>query len=225
MLEKTERTALWLDTFEREIRAIEDRSGLPVDKWRVGGRASKQWPNREDAAFWREEGLRQFEAYIEWLDKSGWKIATMPDDKPGIEWEAEVWFGGTPVRMVVDAIYDVNGDWVVVDYKTGSRTPEWEMQISLYASALERVYGKRPKWGAYYMTRKAALSDLSSLERFGMDWFDYAFSTMNFMVDNDILPAHVGDHCGYCSVSEWCAAVNPQSDKAQQYPIIKGDKG
>jgi hypothetical protein len=74
------------------------------------------------------------------------------------------------------------------------------------------------------MTRKAELSDLSNLDRFGMDWFDYAFSTMNFMVDNDILPAQVGDHCSYCTVAEWCAAVSPNSDKAKQFPIIKKEK-
>lgn len=219
-----ERATLWAKTYDAEVKQVEEKSGIPVSKWRVGGRATKANPNREDYQFWLDEGLRQFEAYVAWMEKSGWKIATMPDGKPGIEWEAEVWFGGTPVRMVVDAIYDVNGEWVVVDYKTGKRTPEWEMQIALYASALERVYGRRPKWGAYYMTRKAALSDLSDLSRFGMDWFDYAFSTMNFMVDNDILPAQVGDHCSYCSVAEWCQAVNPKSEKAQQFPIYNKEK-
>jgi hypothetical protein len=207
----------WASIFDGLITKTEHYSGVPVSDWRTGGRRTKANPDGEDLAFWKSEGLRQVEEYISWYHNSGWSIATMPDGKPGIEWEAEVAFGGRPVKLIVDAIYEAGSSLVVVDYKTGSRTPYGVMQIGLYASAIERVYGIRPKWGAFYMTRKAALSDLVDLSAWSMDFFDYEFSALNAFIDTGFFPANVSDHCSYCGFAEHCVAVN--GAKSSEYPL------
>lgn len=207
----------WTTIFEETVARTERYSGVPADQWRAGGRRTKLNPDGEDLAFWKEEGLRQVEEYLAWYHKSGWHIATMPDGKPGIEWEAEVPFGGRPVKLIVDAIYQAGNSLVVVDYKTGSRTPYGVMQIGLYASAIERVYGVRPKWGAFYMSRKAALSDLVDLSPWSMDFFDYEFAAVNAFIDTGFFPANVGDHCGFCGFTDFCVAVN--GSKSSEYPL------
>lgn len=212
------RAAAWLPILDTHVSSLMNRSGMDPSEWRAAGRVTAETPYKEDLAYWMEEGLKQAEAYTRWLEQSGWKFATMPDGKPGIEWEAEVSFGGTAIKMVVDAIYDVNGQWVVVDYKTGKWTPEKILQLSLYASALERIYGRRPKWGAYFMTRKASLAPLTELNEYGMDYFDREFAAMNAAIANDEYTPNVGKHCSYCGVKDFCAALNgPQS---HNYPLI-----
>ena len=47
--------------------------------------------------------------------------------------------------------------------------PTGKKQLALYASSIEKAYGVRPKWGAFYMSRKGELSDLVDLEPWGID--------------------------------------------------------
>jgi hypothetical protein len=215
MIDNIEET--WVNIFAKHIEGTTERSGVPATQWRSGGRRTKANPDGESLDFWRGEGLRQIDEYLAWFKKSGWSIATMPDGKPGIEWEAEVPFGGRPVRLIVDAIYQVGASLVVVDYKTGSRNPYGMIQAGLYASAIERVYGIRPKWGAFYMTRKAELSDLVDLSPWSMEFFDYEFAALNAFIETGFFPPNVGDHCSYCGVADACLAVNGRN--ASKYPL------
>lgn len=210
----------WIEIFTNTIVKVEERSGVPHDQWRIGGRTTKANPDGENVAFWQQEGLRQVEAYIEWLDRCGWSIATMPDGRPGIEWDAQVSFGGTPVQFVIDCVYSNGSDLIVVDYKTGNRTPAGVTQLGLYASAVEKVSGVRPKWGAFYMTRKGMIDDLTDLTPWGIDFYEYAFSAMNQQLQLGMFAPNVSDHCGYCSYRDYCIAVN--GPKSAGYPLVKG---
>ena len=214
---------LWLD----KVTEASSQTGISIDDWRVGGRRTKAQPDGEDYEFWQAEGLRQVETYLDWYRKSGWQIATMPDGKPGIEWQAEVTFSESHVRLIIDAVYQLNlPPWtepdadtmVVVDYKTGSRSPSsGPIQLGLYASALERVYGVRPKWGAIYMSRKGVLDSLIDLTPWSIEFFEYQFGAMQAHIDTGLLPPNVGDHCGFCSFADYCVAVN--GSKSSDYPL------
>lgn len=217
-------TERWADVWSRTISRVEAASGVPCEEWRTGGRRTKALPEGESLDFWQSEGLQQVEKYIDWYHNSGWRIATMPDGKPGIEWEAEVWFAESKVRLIVDAVYEVAGDLVVVDYKTGSRSPSTgPIQMGLYASAIEKFYGVRPRWGAIYMSRKGALDDLMDLSPWGIDFFEYQFGAMQAYIDTGFFPPNVGDHCGYCSFTEYCAAVG--GSKSSEFPLQIHTKG
>lgn len=207
----------WLEIFQRTVADVEARTDVPADQWRVGGRRTKANPDGETLDFWQGEGLRQVEKYLEWYENTGWKIATLPDGKPGIEWQGQVQFGGTPVRLVVDCVYTNGEDWIVCDYKTGQRVPYGHEQLALYASAIERAYGVRPKWGAFYMSRKGELSDLVDLSPWGIDYFDFMFTSMNEQMASGLFPPHVGDHCSFCSFSAYCPAVD--GPKSAEFPL------
>lgn len=221
----TDLTERWAEVWSKTIARVEESTGVPCDEWRTGGRRSKALPEGESLAFWQSEGLQQVEKYLEWYKNSGWSIHTMPDGKPGIEWEAEVWFGPSKVRLVVDAIYRTGVPWmdaipdelIVVDYKTGSRPPAGPVQLALYASAIEKVYGVRPRWGAYYMSRKGVIDDLIDLTPWGIDYFEYEFGAMQAFMDTGFYPPNVGEHCSYCSFRDYCVAAN--GSKSSNYPL------
>ena len=199
-------TEKWLEVFNDAVKEVEERSNIPSTEWKTAGRKTTSRPDGEDLSFWQSDGLKQVESYHKWYNSSGWKIATMPDGRPGIEWAADVHFGGTPVRMIVDAIYQVGEDLVIVDYKTGSRTPFGAVQAGLYASGIERAYGIRPKWGSFFMTRKGELDELLDLSPLSMDYFDYVFGAMNHSTMNGWFPPSVGDSCRMCSFTAQCPA-------------------
>lgn len=213
-------TEKWLEVFNDAVRETEERSGIPSLEWKTAGRKTAARPDGEDLPFWQNDGLKQVESYFKWYESSGWKIATMPDGRPGIEWAADVTFGGTPVRMVVDAIYQVGEDLVIVDYKTGSRTPFGAVQAGLYASGIERMYGIRPKWGAFFMTRKGELDELLDLSPLSMEYFDYVFGAMNHSTMNGWFPPSVGESCRMCSFTAQCPAFG-----SKDFPLQIPTKG
>lgn len=211
----------WNEVFTRELVSIERRSGVPVEHWVVGGRRGKATPDGENADWWRGEGLRQIEAYVDWLDDTGWSIATMPDGRPGIEWDVIAWFGGRPVKAIIDSIFTNGSDLIVVDFKTG-RKKQMPLQLGLYASIIEATQSVRPKWGGYYMSREAELSDLHDLSPWSIDFFNYTFNAMNINVDAGLYPPNVSDHCNWCSVRQYCVAMN--GPKSSEYPLHKKGK-
>lgn len=213
-------TEKWLEVFNDAVKETEERSSIPSSEWKVAGRKTAARPDGEDLPFWQNDGLKQVESYYKWYASSGWKIATMPDGRPGIEWAADVTFGGTPVRMVVDAIYQVGEDLVIVDYKTGSRTPFGAIQAGLYASGIERMYGIRPKWGAFFMTRKGELDELLDLSPLSMEYFDYVFGAMNHSTMNGWFPPSVGESCRMCSFTAQCPAFG-----SKDFPLQIPTKG
>lgn len=218
----TDLTERWAEIWSKTISRVEQSTGVACEDWRTSGRRTKALPEGESLDFWQSEGLQQVEKYLEWYANAGWQIATMPDGKPGIEWEAEVWFGDSKVRLIVDAIYTTTpaahpDSLVVVDYKTGSRPPAGPVQLALYASAIEQVYGIRPRWGAYYMSRKGSLDDLIDLTPWGINYFEYTFGAMQAYMDTGFFPPNVGDHCSYCSFKDYCVAANGY--KSSEYPL------
>lgn len=217
-------TEKWLEVFNDAVKETEDKSGIPSTEWKTAGRKTAARPDGEDLSFWQSDGLKQVEAYQKWYESSGWQIATMPDGRPGIEWAADVHFGGTPIRFIVDAIYQVGEDLVIVDYKTGSRTPFGAIQAGLYASGIERAFGIRPKWGAFFMTRKGELDELINLDHLTMDFYDYSFGAMNHSIQNGWFPPSVGDSCRMCSFTEQCPAMG-KSDFPLLIPTIGERKG
>jgi hypothetical protein len=217
-------TQKWLEVFNDAVKETEEKSGIPSTEWKTAGRKTTLRPDGEDLSFWQSDGLKQVEAYQKWYDSSGWKIATMPDGRPGIEWAADVHFGGTPVRFIVDAIYQVGEDLVIVDYKTGSRTPFGAIQAGLYASGIERSYGIRPKWGAFFMTRKGELDELIDLSHLSMEYFDYVFGAMNASVWEGWFPPSVGDSCRMCSFTAQCPAMGGKDFPLQIQGKRKGDE-
>jgi len=213
----------WAATWAKEVQHVQNSSGVPTEEWRIGGRRTKALPDGETLDHWQSEGLKQVEAYLTWFANTGWSIATMPDGRPGIEWDAQVIFGGTPVRLVIDCVYSNGDDLIVVDYKTGSMTPVGVQQLALYASAIERIHGVRPKWGGFYMSRKGELADLVDLTHWSGDFFDYQFAAMNANIATGYYPANIDKHCeSLCSVKDYCHATKGPKSSDYQLEIVEG---
>jgi putative RecB family exonuclease len=155
--------------------AWDDSKGdIDLSTARVGGRATKANPNKEDATFWQSAGPRWVEAYIEWRKANPtWKIWTAPDGNPGIELALTPVVEGVPIKMIIDRVFEVNGELVIVDLKTSQQTPSSSLQLGFYKLGLEQTFGIEVKWGTYYMSRGSNISEMVDLSEYTNDKMEY----------------------------------------------------
>jgi hypothetical protein len=131
------------------------KGDLDLTNARIGGKATKVNPNKEDINFWQTSGPLWVEQYIAWRKaNTNWNIWITPDGRPAIELELVPTIGGVPVKMVIDRIFEVDGRLVILDLKTAKNTPISTLQLGFYKVGLEVAFGQevyeRGLWGNYY---------------------------------------------------------------------------
>ena len=144
---------------------------------RVGGRATKANPQKEDINFWQATGPQWVQAYIDWRKANpSWKLWKTPQGVPAIELAMLPEFAGVPVKMILDRVFEVNGELVIVDLKTSQQTPTNTLQLGFYKVGLLKTFGIDVKWGTYWMARQHGVSPLVSLEQYTEDKLEYLVS-------------------------------------------------
>jgi hypothetical protein len=144
---------------------------------RVGGRATKANPQKEDVNFWQATGPQWVQAYIDWRKANpDWKLWKTPQGVPAIELAMLPEFAGVPVKMILDRVFEVNGELVIVDLKTSQQTPTNTLQLGFYKVGILKTFGIDVKWGTYWMARQHGVSPLVSLEQYTEDKIEYLVS-------------------------------------------------
>ena len=202
---------LWNKAFLDQIAEVEDKSkSNPVD-WRKGGRATKANPDKEDKAWWDENGKKMLDDFIASYKANRWKIWTTPEGVPGIELGMVCNFGDVPIKAFVDLVFEnADGSLTVVDLKTGSRTPDSSLQLGVYASCIEMTFGLRPQYGAYYSARSAMLEPSPGVERWSIPVLTELFAQFERGIQAEIFLPNIGMSCGTCGVKDYCYSVGGQ---------------
>lgn len=183
----------------------ESKGDLDLSNARVGGRATKANPNKEDVTFWQSQGPRWVEGYIEWRKANpNWKIWVAPDGNPGIELALTPIVAGVPVKMIIDRVFDVDGQLVICDLKTSQQTPSSSLQLGFYKMGIEQTFGIEVKWGNYYMARGNGTSEM-------VDLSSYTFDKMEYLIEKFDVARKAGvflpntNNCQYmCGLTEYC---------------------
>jgi hypothetical protein len=157
-----------------DLAWLKETKDLDLSKARIGGRSTKANPDKEDAVWWETEGSKWVDHYITWRKNNpNWKIWKTPDDTPAIELALMPDFAGVPVKMVIDRVFEVDGQLVVVDLKTSQQTPSSALQLGFYKVGLERVFGVEINLGTYWMARQSGTSSMVDLSTYTGDKMDY----------------------------------------------------
>ena len=172
---------------------------------RVGGRATKANPNKEDVNFWQSAGPRWVEGYIAWRKTNpDWKIWTAPDGNKAIELALTPVVNGVAVKMIIDRVFEVNGELVIVDLKTSQNTPTSSLQLGFYKLGLEQTFGVEVKWGTYYMSRGNNVSEMVDLSEYTYDKMEYLIMQFDAARKNAIFLPNTNS-CQYmCGLTEYC---------------------
>jgi len=201
---------IWDESFLKSIADTEAKSDTnPVD-WRVSGRATKAWPDKENKSWWDINGYEMFVNFSQAWTDSGFEVWVSPDGVPGIEIEFNNYFGSTYVRAFADAVAVRGNELAIIDFKTGAYTPDSSMQLGIYASLMELQFGVRPSVGYYYSARKAEFIKTKGIERWTIPVLTNLFNKFEVAIDNEIFLPNVGMSCGTCGVRDYCYAVGGQ---------------
>lgn len=201
--------ATWNELFAQGVeQATIDEPN--AGKWQAGGRTSKQWPNGEDGDWWNLNGRAMLHAYGAWRNANPhyWTVENAHGE-PMIEPAYTIEVDGIPVKGGIDRVF-VNtrtGDMFIVDLKTGSRTPDSDTQLGHYRKACSDVFGLEVSYGAFYMARKAELSDPYSLGPESDRMVEFTVRKANVMRENEIYIPKKSSLCGRCGVRDYCWAV------------------
>ena len=170
---------------------------------RAGGRASKEWPDKENAAWWSHHGPTFTQAWVDWRDErlaEGWKLLE-------VEHAFQIDIGTVPVRGYIDRIMsDPNGQVHVVDLKTGSHTPAGALQLGVYSLGYEANTGVKATLGSFFMNRKGKPSETESLLKYTPELVGQWFDAARRAIEAEVFVPHVTAMCGSCSVQAFCAA-------------------
>ena len=184
---------------------LESKGDIDLTNARVGGRATKVNPNKEDVTFWQTQGPRWVDGYIAWRKTNpNWKIWTAPDGNPGIELALNPIVNGVPVKMIIDRVFEVNGELVIVDLKTSQNTPTSSLQLGFYKLGLEQTFGIEVKWGTYYMSRGNNISEMVDLSEYTYDKMEYLIMQFDAARKSAIFLPNTNS-CQYmCGLTEYC---------------------
>ena len=172
---------------------------------RVGGRATKANPNKEDVNFWQNQGPRWVEGYINWRNANpNWKIWAAPDGNKAIELALTPVVNDVQVKMIIDRVFEVNGELVIVDLKTSQNTPTSSLQLGFYKLGLEQQFGIEVKWGTYYMSRGNNISEMVDLSEYTYDKMEYLIETFDKARKAALFLPNTNS-CQYmCGLTEYC---------------------
>lgn len=189
---------LWAKAWAQETKELD------LTKARVAGRATKANPNKEDATWWNEQGPVWVDQYIQWRKaNTNWKIWKTPQGAKAIELELNPIIAGVPVKMVIDRVFEVDGELVIVDLKTSTRRPVSDLQLGFYKVGIEQMLGVTVNRGNYWMSRDAGTGEMIDLSRYTLDMLEYLVSGFDKARQAGIFLPNLSS-CSYCGLTEHC---------------------
>lgn len=210
---------VYYTSFDAYFTALREK--WPDDSaWMTGGNLKFE----TDYEKRRADGARQVEEYIEKAlsEANEWRPLPTPDG-PAAEVEFVLPFGGVPVRGFIDSARQYrDGSIKVVDYKSGSKKPESDLQLAVYSEAIEHFTGQKPSKASYYMTRNGKEHE-AMLERWSPELIGDMFASMDAMERAGHYAPNPQDGCErICPVAQFCR-VKGHPESAAQYHHIKED--
>lgn len=203
---------LFTDAFLAEVEDRKERTTYTPEEWTAGGRASKAWPNKEDASWWLTQGPGMVTAWDKWWSDrkaEGWQVWIAPGGVPAIELEVKARIGGVMFRSFIDAIFiDGDGDLICVDWKAGAQEPVAPIQLGCYRVAVKKTLGVDIRYGGFFMAKK--LGDIQNVydlsiytEEMIGPWLDRAAA----MEKQGLYIPHPSNLCNACGVRDFCKVM------------------
>lgn len=187
-----------------DIAWLKETKDLDFSKARVAGRSTKANPDKEDAVWWMNQGSIWVDNYILWRKNNpDWKIWRTPQGAKAVEIELNPVIADVPVKMVIDRVFEVNGQLVIVDLKTSSRRPVSDLQLGFYKVGLEMQFGVEVNLGNYWMSREAGTGEMIDLSRYTLSMLEYMVSGFDKARKAGVFLPNLSS-CSFCGLTEHC---------------------
>lgn len=192
---------------------VEDRKrhspSFELADYTITGRAPAKYGGKRNVDWWMDFGPNMVRSWINWREQAKWPLAQI-GGKPAVEVELNFQLPGCdmPIKAFIDRVFEpLEGDFTVVDLKTGSRTPESEEQLGLYRVGLGLVHGIWPEWGFWWSPDKG-LSAPMNLEAWTPERLAIMFNNSINGINAGVFNPNPANNCkAWCGVSRFCAVV------------------
>lgn len=203
---------VWVDAFVGEKTRQGGFTDLPEASWRAGGRASKANPDKENGVWWAVEGRNMLRKWADWRTGShGWQLWSDALGIPAIEIGLSPVLGGVTVQMHIDRVMVTpEGELVILDLKTGARTPSSDLQLAFYAAGMEKTFGIRPKYGTYWMAREGTTTPLVDLDFYSMEMIEQMVADFDRARQAHLFIPNL-NHCKMCDLTDKCKFVKKEA--------------
>jgi hypothetical protein len=142
--------------------------------------------------------------YISWRkSNTNWKIWKTPQGARAIEIELNPVIADVPVKMVIDRVFEVDGELIIVDLKTSARRPISDLQLGFYKVGLEMMLGVKVNQGNYWMSRDSGTGEMIDLSRYTVDMLEYLVSGFDKARKAGIFLPNLSS-CSFCGLTEHC---------------------
>lgn len=183
-------------------------------RWLTGGRVKAS----DDINRRRAKGAEQVLGYLSYAQLAPERPWLLWGAEPALEVEFSLDLDGIEVIGFIDTIVQwPTGQVGPRDWKTGTRRPDWPLQLGVYRIAIEDMFGFLPAWGDFYMAKDNAPDPPVDLTAFTRERVTRWFHDMDRAVKAGIFLPNPGDGCRTCGVYEFCSAIGP---RASEYPPI-----
>jgi hypothetical protein len=177
---------------------------LNLETARRAGRATVANPNKEDGNWWNTQGSVWVDNYILWRKNNPtWKIWSTPQGARAIELQLNPVIAGVTIKMIIDRIFEVDGELVIVDLKTSARRPTSDLQLGFYKVGLEQALGIEINTGNYWMSRESGTGDMIDLSRYNLDTLEYFAEGFDKARKAGIFLPNLSS-CNFCGLTEHC---------------------
>jgi hypothetical protein len=197
------------DHFETLTAQREEESGMDRSEFRASGRASREWPNKENAEWWLANGPAMVRRWVVFTQNTPWLLwLSPPDARPGIEINFALELEGLNIlvrggidRVVVDP---TTGRLIVVDIKTGASKQSSLRQLGTYKVALEQRFGVDVAGGTFWDARSGVADPVRSLDQFTLERLRWQYETLAQVRRQGLFLPNPGPMCNACSVRSHC---------------------
>ena len=185
--------------------------GIDLAGARVGGRATKENPNKEDQEWWNKSGPKWLSEYISWrTNNPEWKLWTLPTGEPAVEFGLTPIIGDAVVKMFIDRVFEVNGELVIVDLKTSRNLPASSLQLGFYKVGIEMTYGVQINTGNYYMSRNSGTGGMIDLSVYTYDKIEYIVNKFNQARHAGLFLPNNNNCNTLCGLTQHCNFYTPK---------------
>lgn len=198
------------DLFEKhfESELLERVETHPdLSEWGIAGRYKK---TPEDVKWWRDRGPGMVQNWVDWKARAGWRVWSTPDGELASELDVVCDIDGQPdpLKMYIDLVMvePTTKSLVIVDLKTGARTPDSDLQLGVYRLGILKKYGIDIQFGAYWMARKGEMGEVFNLTRFTPRLLQLWFTRYKQATDMGIFIPHPTAMCRACAMRKYCTA-------------------
>lgn len=207
----------WQEHWEAAAGESHDRSpSFDQSAYYSSGRASKEFPNKENPDWWAVKGPAFVQSWVNWRNNCGLKIWEFADQETGeLEpaIELEVYAHGPNdlvVRSIIDRVFvDAEDQLYIVDLKSGSYTPPWPLQLALNNLGLAENFGRHARWGGFWKARTGGIHpDWHDLSIFTDEWLWDQVGKAREIRDRQLFLANPNNLCtSSCGVKDFCVAM------------------